>query len=332
MAATTSRTLRLLTLLQTQRFWTGPELAERLQITDRTLRRDVDRLRDLGYPVRSTRGVEGGYQLAPGAAMPPLVVDAEEAVAIVVALRAASLGAAAVLGDAPVRALAKVTQVLPKPLRRRVNAVREATVAPVVDASYGIEFEILTNVAQACRDGVRVEFDYVARDRTASRRRVEPYHLVPVGRRWYLVAHDLDRSDWRTFRLDRITSMDITTIPVATRTVPGDDPVEHVRRSLRGSDSGHVIICRVDAPAAEVRRHVGRWGLVEEEAPDSTLVTITADNWDWIAFGIVAIPHPVRIVSGDDDGSLRALLREWADRAGGAARTLSHSIPDIVDD
>lgn len=315
MAATTSRTLRLLTLLQTHRFWTGPELAVRLEVTDRTLRRDIDRLRELGYPVRSTRGVDGGYQLAPGASMPPLVVDAEEAVAIVVALRAASLGAAAVLGDAPVRALAKVTQVLPKPLRRRVNAVREATVAPVVDASFGIEFEVLTGVAQACRDGVRVEFNYVARDQVASQRRVEPYHLVPVGRRWYLVAHDLGRQDWRTFRLDRISTMSMTTIPVVHRTVPGGDPVEHVRNSLRGSDSEHVIVCRVKASEAEVSRHVGRWGLVEEESADTSLVTVSASSWDWIAFGLISIPHPVEIMSGDPDGELETLLQLWAGRA-----------------
>ncbi|HIT75929.1 MAG TPA: YafY family transcriptional regulator [Candidatus Avipropionibacterium avicola] len=315
MANTTSRSLRLLTLLQTHRFWPGPELADRLGVTDRTLRRDIDRLRDLGYPVRSSRGTDGGYQLAAGATMPPLVVDAEEAVAIVVALRAATLGAAAVLGDAPVRALAKVTQVLPKPLRRRVNAVSEATVAPELGDTPPVELETLTTIAQACRDGVRLEFAYVARDANRTRRRVEPYHLVPVGRRWYLVAHDLGRADWRSFRLDRMADVVSSTIPVATRTVPGDDPVEYVRRGLRGGEQEHRVTCRVTAPLAEVAPSVGRWGELAEETERTTLLTMTASEWYWIAFGIVSLPHPVEILTGDDDGELRALLRDWSERA-----------------
>src|SRR5699024_4565090 len=173
MANTSSRTLRLLTLLQTHRTWSGPELAARLGVTDRTLRRDIDRLRELGYPVRSTRGIDGGYQLAAGATMLPLVVDAEESVAIVVALGAAAQGAAAVLGDAPVRALAKVVQVLPRALRKRADAVRQATVAPQFGEAPTVDLDLFTLAAQCCRDTVRMTFGYAARDGVRTERRVE---------------------------------------------------------------------------------------------------------------------------------------------------------------
>jgi predicted DNA-binding transcriptional regulator YafY len=186
MANTSSRTLRLLSLLQTHRYWPGAELADRLGVSVRTLRRDVDRLRELGYPVEANRGVDGGYQLAAGAAMPPLVLDDEEAVALAVGLQAAANGGVAGVAEASVRALAKVVPVMPPRLRRRVEALRMATVpATFADGGPAVDPGTLTAVAQACRDAERLEFGYAAADGTRTDRLAEPFRLVPLGRRWY---------------------------------------------------------------------------------------------------------------------------------------------------
>ncbi|WP_295121318.1 YafY family protein [uncultured Leifsonia sp.] len=206
MACTGSRTLQLLSLLQTHRYWPGQELADRPQVSPRTLRRDVERLRELGYPVDATRGVAGGYQLAAGASLPPLVVDDDEAVALAVGLRTAAQSGIAGVADASVRALAKVVQVMPPRLKRRVDALRVATLAADLRPAPVVDADALTVVAQACRDEERLAFSYTRRDGAASERAVEPHRLVSVGRRWYLVAYDLERHDWRSFRLDRMTT------------------------------------------------------------------------------------------------------------------------------
>src|SRR6266851_2217327 len=194
MANTSSRTLRLLSLLQTHRFWPGDELADRLEVSPRTLRRDIDRLRELGYPVDAHRGVDGGYQLAAGAVLPPLVLDDEEAVALAIGLRTAAQGAVAGIEEASVRALAKVVHVMPPRLRRRVDALRAATV-PAVWATTGptVDAGLLTAVAQACRDEERLRFAYTVQSGERTARHVEPHRLVSLGRRWYLVAYDLLR-------------------------------------------------------------------------------------------------------------------------------------------
>ncbi len=208
MANTSTRTLRLLSLLQARRYWPGAELAERLRVSPRTLRRDIDRLRELGYPVQAQRGVEGGYQLAAGAALPPLLVDDEEAVALAVGLQAAAQGAVEGIAESSVRALAKVVQVMPARLRRRVEALGAMT----VPASWGGEAQpsadphALTTVALACRDSERLRFSYIAAGGEQSARHVEPHRLVLLTRRWYLVGYDLTRHDWRTFRLDRLSA------------------------------------------------------------------------------------------------------------------------------
>src|SRR5918997_849018 len=190
MANTSSRTLRLLSLLQTHRYWPGPELADRLEVSVRTLRRDIDRLRELGYPVEASRGVDGGYQLAAGAALPPLVLDDEEAVALAVGLQTAAQGGVAGIAESSVRALTKVVQVMPPRLRRRVDALRAMTVpvtwggrAPSTDPG------VLTALAQACRDTERLEFGYTARSGERTDRHAEPLRLVSLGRRWDLLAH-----------------------------------------------------------------------------------------------------------------------------------------------
>jgi predicted DNA-binding transcriptional regulator YafY len=221
---TPARLLTLLSLLQTPREWPGGELAERLGVSRRTVRRDIDRLRELGYPVQATMGADGGYRLVAGKAMPPLVLDDEEAVAIAVGLRAGAGHALAGVDEASVRALAKLEQVLPSRLRHRVTTLQAATTPLTSGDGATIAPETLTVMASTVAGRERLRFAYRAGDGTESRRLTEPYRLVSTGRRWYLVAYDLDRADWRTFRVDRVSE------PFATgaRFAPRELPVEAV--------------------------------------------------------------------------------------------------------
>src|ERR687887_2848173 len=203
MLETSARLLRLLSLLQAHREWSGADLADRLGVTPRTVRRDVDRLRELGYPVNASPGTGGGYRLGAGAELPPLLLDDDEAVAVAIGLRTAAGGSVAGIEETSVRALAKLEQVLPAHLRRRVNALQAFTVpapgtGPTVDAG------VLATIASACRDHEGLRFAYQSHDGSSTRRRVEPHRLVHLGWRWYLLAFDLDRDEWRTFRVDRI--------------------------------------------------------------------------------------------------------------------------------
>jgi predicted DNA-binding transcriptional regulator YafY len=219
MLETSARLLRLLSLLQTRRDWTGPDLAARLGVTTRTIRNDVERLRSLGYPVHATPGAAGGYRLGAGATLPPLLLDDEEAVAVAVGLRTAAGGTVTGIEETSVRALAKLEQVMPSRLRHRVNAVAAYTIStqrpgPTVDAA------LLTTLANACRDRERLRFDYRDHDGAATLRSTEPHRLVYTGRRWYLVAWDVDKDEWRTFRADRIEPR----IPTGPRFRPREPP------------------------------------------------------------------------------------------------------------
>ncbi|MDT9593521.1 WYL domain-containing protein [Nocardioides zeae] len=275
MASTSARMLRLLSLLQTHRFWTGMELSERLEVSDRTLRRDVERLRELGYPVEAMRGHAGGYQLQAGAALPPLLVEDDEAVAIALALRAAASGAVAGLEESALRALTKVVPVMPPKLRRRMDAIATQTTqaprrGPALDAT------VLTRLAQCCRDDERLRFAYAARRSTVEgaplpRRHVEPHSLVTIGQRWYLVAWDLDRRDWRTFRVDRISDADPSRVRFAPRSLPdGLDALAFVRRSTESAPRAYDVRVLVHADATTVARHVMTWGRVDPVEPDPT--------------------------------------------------------------
>ena len=224
MLETSARLLRLLSLLQTRRDWTGPQLAERLEVTTRTVRNDVERLRKLGYPIHSTLGVAGGYRLGAGASLPPLLLDDDEAVAVAVGLRTAASGAVTGIEDMSLRALAKIEQLLPSRLRRRVSALHAYTVSigrsgPTVDA------DVLAFIASACRDEVQLRFDYCGHDGATTLRTVEPHRLVHARGRWYLVAWDLGRKDWRTFRVDRTEPREMTGPRFAPRPLPGDGDV-----------------------------------------------------------------------------------------------------------
>jgi predicted DNA-binding transcriptional regulator YafY len=221
MLQTSARLLRLLSLLQAHRDWTGADLASRLGVTTRTVRRDIEKLRDLGYPVHAAVGVAGGYRLGAGAALPPLLLDDEEAVAVAVGLRTAAGGSVAGIAESSVRALAKLEQVLPSRLRHRVKSLHSVTV-PLIGIVPTIDAETLTAIAAACRDHQRLRFDYRDRDGAESVRTSEPHRLVHTGRRWYLVAYDVDRQDWRTFRVDRLRPR----TPTGPRFVPREAPVD----------------------------------------------------------------------------------------------------------
>ncbi|WP_220453988.1 helix-turn-helix transcriptional regulator [Nocardioides immobilis] len=283
--STSARMLRLLSLLQTHRFWSGGELSERLEVSPRTLRRDVDRLRDLGYDVDAVRGVAGGYQLRAGSNLPPLLLEDEEAVAIAVGLRSTAGGHVGGLEETSVQALTKVIALMPPRLRRRMDALKTQTDAlpwsggPVIDAG------VLTGLAQACRDDELVAFDYAAADGTATGRRVEPHRLVNLGRRWYLVAYDRDRQDWRTFRVDRVRGTpQLTGQRFRQRELHGGDAIAFVKTGLRSQPQRHQVRVRLAAPADQVEALMGRWGSVEpisDGDEGECRMTLNTDTLDW---------------------------------------------------
>ncbi len=255
--------LRLLSLLQTHRHWTGRALSERLEISDRTLRRDVDRLRELGYPVAATPGAAGGYQLEAGGALPPLLLDDDEAIAVAVGLHQASNGVVRGIEETSVRALTKIIAMMPPRLRRRIDALGEYTVPALLGAGPTVDAETLTAIAQACRDDERLRFDYTARNGVRSVRLVEPSRMVTVGRRWYLVAWDVDRADWRSFRVDRLTDPRSTRYTFEQREVPGGDAAAFVIEGLTSITTQDRVVVEIQAAANEVQEVVGGWGNVE---------------------------------------------------------------------
>ncbi|MGH8908960.1 MAG: helix-turn-helix transcriptional regulator [Egibacteraceae bacterium] len=311
MANTSSRTLRLLGLLQTHRHWPGAELADRLGVSARTLRRDIDRLRELGYPVNAHRGVDGGYQLAAGAALPPLVVDDEEAVALAIGLLAAAQGGVAGIEESSIRALAKVVQVMPSRLRRRVDALRAVTVPAVWDTGPTVDAAALTVIAQACRDEERMRFSYTARGDEQTARHVEPHRLVSLGRRWYLVAYDLTRHDWRSFRLDRLANPHSTGARFRPRELPADDAAAFVRAGIDKVPAAHTVEALVHAPAATVRTTVGQWGTIEDLDDRRCLLRMTADTLDWPTLALGAVGAEFEVLSPPE---LVDHIHEWGAR------------------
>ena len=277
MVQTSARLLALLSLLQVRREWTGQELADRLEVGARTIRRDVEKLRSLGYPIEAAPGVAGGYRLGAGAELPPLLLDDAEAVAVAVGLRTAAAGSIAGIEETSVRALAKLEQVLPGRLRRRVSALSGATSAFGVEGPQ-IDAEMLATIASSCRDSTRLHFSYVAKDERRSKRSTEPCAVVYSGYRWYLVAFDLDRDDWRTFRIDRISGRVRAGARARARTVPGGDPAAFVQRQLGAARLG-------DAPAVPGRIRLGlsaenaasripeRYAIIEPDGEQRCVVT-----------------------------------------------------------
>ncbi len=291
MYGTSERLLKLLSLLQARRDWPGADLAARLEVDVRTVRRDVERLRSLGYPVHATPGVAGGYRLGAGAALPPLLLDDDEAVAVAVGLRTAASGTISGIEETSVRALAKLEQVLPARLRPQVSALQAATLSlpgagPTVDAS------VLTAIAAACRDRERLRFGYGDRSGAATQRSVEPLRLVCTGRRWYLVAFDLDRADWRTFRVDRIAGVPSVGFRFPPREPPAADLAEYVSRQISTAPYPHRLVLRVAAPAAAlVRRIPPTAGVVEEIDAGSCRVRTGSNDLDAVPYHLAQLGY-----------------------------------------
>ncbi|RKS76727.1 putative DNA-binding transcriptional regulator YafY [Actinomadura pelletieri DSM 43383] len=310
------RLLRLLSLLQTPREWPGSELAERLGVTPRTVRRDVERLRELGYPVHAARGNIGGYRLTAGTAMPPLLLDDAEAVAIAVGLRTAAAGAVAGIEDAAPRALAKLEQVLPARLRHHVTAIGEAAVAlpPQVAGPPPADPETLALLAAACTAREKVRFAYTSAGGVDTRRLVQPHRLVTVGRRWYLVAHDEDRADWRTFRVDRIAGPHRTGVRGPERTLPGGvDAAAWAMDSLAGGSGTIRARVLLHVPADEAAAHVTAWQGALEPVDDATCLLHThSDSLHFLAYRITLLPLDYTLL---DPPELAGALAAMADRA-----------------
>jgi predicted DNA-binding transcriptional regulator YafY len=318
---TSARLLRLLSLLQARPEWAGAELAARLEITARTLRRDVAKLRSLGYPVHAAPGVAGGYRLGAGAALPPLLLDDEEAVAVALSLRTAATHAVSGVGEASVRALAKLEQVLPSRLRARAAAIGQATV-PLIGPGPVVDADVLTTIAAACRNTERLEFGYRTRtdaeDAEPAKRRVEPHRLVQAGYRWYLVARDIDRDDWRTFRADRIGAPR----PTGVRFVPRDPPdaAAFVARSVTTAPYRYQARVIVHAPAVAVAALVPPTTGVVETRPDGTsLLTSGSDSLDALAFHLAELGHDFTVLGPPELVSRVAELAGRLSRAAEAA-------------
>lgn len=313
---TPARLLRLLAMFSGRSTWNADELADRLEITTRTLRRDVTRLRDLGYPIASTTGRYGGYELGAGGRLPPLLLDDDEAIAVSVALRELSRGADPTLGEAALSASTKLRQVLPEPLRDRVDALGEVLVgidrgrSPMRTDS-AIELASLMTLAMCCRRSERVKFTYRDGSDRITERRVEPHRLVSLGRRWYLVGFDLDRDDWRTYRVDRVSELAGTGHRNTPRETPdaGAQVAEGV--AVRAFEM-HATV-RVHASAEQAAMLIGPTvGVIESSSddPETCIVTIGGDP-DWIARYLIGLPVTFEVI---EPASVRDEIRAVARR------------------
>lgn len=317
--ATSARLLELLVLLQRRPSWTGAELAGRLGVDVRTVRRDVDRVRRLGYTVESTTGVSGGYRLGIGKEMPPLLLDEEEAMAVAVLLGVSAGAALPGIERAALATLARVERLLPRRLQQQVHALRTAALL-LVRPSEPVPAGELAPLAEACAEHQLVFFDYVARDGRPTSRRVEPYRLVATTSRWYLVAFDLDRQDWRTFRIDRLTKVTVRGHTFVPR--PLEDPERFVRAALSSTPYKYRATVHVTGPSEELSRRVApNVGIVEADGRDS-LLTIGADSVAWLVSYLIDLELPFEVTSPPE---LRAEIEEMATRLADTHRPSSHS-------
>ncbi|MET9735375.1 YafY family protein [Streptomyces sp. NPDC006458] len=316
MLETSARLLRLLSLLQAHREWSGAELADRLGVTSRTVRRDVDRLRELGYPVHASPGTGGGYQLGVGAELPPLLLDDDEAVAVAVGLRTAAGQGVEGIGDSSVRALAKLEQVLPHRLRRRVGALNAFTV-PMLRGTgpEAVDPALLTELAGLCRDAERLRFEYEDHGGAPTRRTVEPHRLVCSERRWYLVAWDLDREDWRTFRVDRVRPRPPHGPRFVPREPPADDLAAYVSRGVSTRAYASHAVLRLLVPLEEAAQRVSPTaGVLEPDAAgtgDTCLLRTGAASLDVMVVHVMMLGFEFEVL---EPAGLIEAIRTGRDR------------------
>jgi predicted DNA-binding transcriptional regulator YafY len=330
MLETSARLLRLLSLLQAHREWSGTDLAERLGVSPRTVRRDVDRLRELGYPVNASPGTGGGYQLGAGAELPPLLLDDDEAVAVAVGLRTAAGQGIEGIGETSVRALAKLEQVLPNRLRRRVSALNAFTV-PMLRGPQpsAVDPAVLTELAHLCRDAERLRLEYRGHDGETTRRTVEPHRLVCSERRWYLVAWDADREDWRTFRVDRITPRP----PHGPRFVPREPPAEDLAAYVSRGVSTRVYathgLVRLFVPVEKAAERISpSAGVLEVEGPDSCLLRTGAASLDVMVIHVMMMGFAFEVL---EPAGLTEVIRRTRDLLDGALARAEASRPRTRD-
>lgn len=311
---TSARLLRLLSLFQAQRYWSGADLSTRLDVTARTLRRDVDRLRSLGYPVHSTCGAAGGYQLGAGAHLPPLLLDDDEAVAVALGLRTSASGSVTGIEEASVRALLKLEQVLPPRLRDRVAALH-GFIVPLGDRGRGrttVDAGTLSILAASCRDHEGIRFDYQDRAGAPTTRAVEPHRLVHTGYRWYLVAWDLARKDWRTFRVDRIAGKFTPSARFKPRKPPGGDFAAFVSNALASVPYPHRARVTLFAPVEAVAKRVPpSAGVLEAIDPGSCLLSTGSHSLEGLTIHLMLLGVNFRV---DDPPELIDYLRLLAER------------------
>jgi predicted DNA-binding transcriptional regulator YafY len=314
---TSERLLKLLGLLQARPDWTGPELAERLAVTDRTVRNDVERLRRLGYPVHASPGVGGGYRLGAGAALPPLLLDDEEAVAVAVGLRTAAGGAVAGIEESSLQALAKLEQVLPSRLRHRVNALH-STMSTIRGDGPTVDPAVLTAIAAATRDRERLRFDYRRHDGSDAVRDVEPHRVVSWGRRWYLVAWDAGKQDWRTFRVDRMRPRVPTGPRFVPRRVPGGDVTAYVEKTVGQATWQYRARVLLHAPEAAVAARLPPAVELEPVDERTCIATAGADDPYLLALYLGMLDVDFDVIDAPELAEeLRKLAGRYARAAGG---------------
>lgn len=317
MLETSARLLKLLSLLQAHREWSGADLADRLGVTPRTVRRDVDRLRELGYPVNASPGTGGGYQLGAGAELPPLLLDDDEAVAVAVGLRTAAGQGIEGIGESSVRALGKLEQVLPGRLRRRVGTLNAFTVPMLHTARrQTVDPSVLTELAAVCRDSERLRFDYRDHGGSTSRRTVEPHRLVCTEHRWYLVAWDLDRADWRTFRVDRVTPRPPHGPRCAPRTPPAEDLAAFVSRGVSTRAYAEQATVRLHVPLAEAAQRVTPSdGTLEAETDGTCLLRTGAGSPEFMVFHLMFLGFEFEVLEPEGLSEQMRSVRDRLSRA-----------------
>ncbi len=314
MSDTTTRALSLLNLLQTHRHWPGAELAARLGVTERTVRRDVERLRELGYAIESTPGVAGGYRLEAGRALPPLLLNDEEAVAMAIGLRLAAAGRLISGADTAVTALAKLEQVLPSQLRRRVNALAEVVQPAGLSSGVPVSSEVLGDLALACRDHELVRFTYTAASGEVTRRRVEPHALAPADRHWYLLCWDLGRGDWRTFRVDRLTDVEHLRARFTPKPLTAEEIEEFIQVARAWARQPVEADAVMALPLAEMRARFGQWGQgATAEDETHTRWPVGGADFRETMYGLSWIPEGVEYTT-DLAEPARGQLRETLER------------------